>query len=75
MDQMAAFVDAGLPKILERKTQESFRDFELAVWAHAAPDAPPGDESRPAMVQERFDRARDQVIEAIDFAAGLQRDE
>jgi hypothetical protein len=63
-----------LPTILESKTRPPYRELELAVWATTAPDAP-ASESRPAMVEDRFERASRDVIAAVNFAAGIQPDQ
>jgi hypothetical protein len=73
LEALCGMIEAGnqLPAILESKTREPFQELELAVWATRASDAP-AEETRAAMVEERFERSSAQVIEAINFAAGLQ---
>ena len=73
LEALCGMIEAGhqLPAILESKTRQPFQELELAVCATKASDAP-AQETRAAMVEERFERASNQAIEAINFAAAMQ---
>jgi hypothetical protein len=73
LEALCGMIEAGhqLPAILESKTREPFQELELPVWATRASDAP-ARETRATLVEERFERASSQAIEAINFAAGMQ---
>lgn len=73
LEALCGMIEAGhhLPTILESKTRPPYQELELAVWATNAPDAPVK-ETRPAMIEARFERASNQVIAAVSFTAGLR---
>jgi hypothetical protein len=76
LEALCGMIEAGhnLPAILESKTRAPYQELELAVWATKAPDAP-ADETRPAMVEERFRRASNDALAAVNFAGGIQPDQ
>jgi hypothetical protein len=76
LEALCGMIEAGhhLPTILESKTRAPYQELELAVWATNAPDAP-ATEDRPTMVEERFERASNDAIAAVDFATGIQPDQ
>jgi hypothetical protein len=72
LEQLAGFIEAGhdLPQILAGKTQEGYRQRELAVWVHNDPNAP-NDTPRPALVERVWEKAIEKALEMIDFRKGM----
>jgi hypothetical protein len=72
LEQLAGFIEAGhdLPQILAGKTQEGYRQRELAIWVHKDPKAPT-ELSRPALVERVWKEAIQKALEMIDLTKGL----
>lgn len=72
LEQVAGFVEAGhdLPRILAGKTQEGFRERELAVWLDKDPNAP-RDRPRPALVERVWNEVVEKAVGMIDLTKGL----
>lgn len=75
-EQFCGLIEAGMPapQILEKKTQEAWRERDFAVWLHDDPDAPSA-EVRAGLVEDIYKRGMDKVQEGIDFTAGIQADD
>jgi hypothetical protein len=76
LEQLAGFTEAGydLPQILAGKTQEGFRERELAIWVHKDPNAP-CELPRPSLVERVWEEAIEKAIGMIDLTKGLRSPE
>lgn len=74
-EQFCGLIEAGTPApvILERKTQEPWRERDFAVWLHDDPEAP-SHNVRASLVEDIYSRGMDNALKSIDFAAGIQPD-
>jgi hypothetical protein len=72
LEQLAGFIEAGhdLPQILGGKTQEGYRQRELAIWVHKDPNAPT-ELTRPALVERVWEEAVQNALKMIDLTKGL----
>lgn len=64
----------SLIKILEGKTQEAYRELELAIWIRDDPTIPRDTALRPSAVEKAFTEATTRAQEYFDLSKGLQPD-
>lgn len=74
LELVCALVEQGhaLHEILARKTQHPWAELELAWWLIRDTAAPHPTETRPAYVEETWERAVNRSLAMMDMTKGIQ---